>query len=152
MKKVLLFAVCVLMSLHASAQKNSYKGFPSVIWPKLYDIKYVTANDGQGEYDKPVFSTAAKSLDGKVITVPGYIVPFETGMKSSHFMLSSLPLSTCFFCGGAGPETVVEIFMKDEIAYSDKPVEITGRLKLNASDPEKMIYILLNSEVTAEGF
>jgi superfamily II helicase len=67
-------------------------------------------------------------------------------MKGTHFMLSSLPLNACFFCGVGGPETVVEIFLTNPITYTDKPVEIKGKLILNDKDPDKMIYQLIAAE------
>lgn len=146
---ILLFAITGI-SIASFAQKNTYKGFPSLIWPKLYDIEFVKAKDKLGEYDKPVFSQAAKTLQGKKIAVPGYMVPFESGLGGKHFMFSSMPLNACFFCGVGGPETVIEVYVKSPVNFSDKPVEISGILKLNDKDPDKMIYILENAEVTGE--
>jgi hypothetical protein len=132
------------------AQKNLYQGFPSLVWPKLYDITFIKAQDRQGEYQKPVFSKGIKALEGKLISVPGYMVPFENGIKSSHFMLSSLPLNACFFCGVGGVETVMEIFLKKEASYTEKPVEVRGVFRLNQSEPDQMIYILDQAEITGE--
>ncbi len=148
MKHRLLIIVAVsIFSVSAYAQKSTYKGFPSLVWPKLYDITFVKASDALGEYEKPVFTASVRAFNGKPVSLPGYIVPFENGVKSSHFMFSSMPLNACFFCGVGGPETVVEVFCKEEITYTDKPVEIRGVLKLNATNPDKMIYILENAEV-----
>jgi hypothetical protein len=143
-------AAIVVLSVSSFAQKNTYKGFPSLIWPKLYDIQFVKAKDKLGEYDKPIFSQAAKTLQGKKITVPGYMVPFESGLRGTHFMFSSMPLNACFFCGVGGPETVIEVYVKTSVSFSEKPVEVSGTLKLNDKDPDKMIYILENAEVTGE--
>lgn len=145
--KLFIVVAASLISVAAYSQKSTYKGFPSLVWPKLYDITYVKGNDAFGDFDKPVFTESVKSFNGKSITLPGYIVPFENGVKSSHFMFSSMPLNACFFCGVGGPETVVEVFTKKEITYTDKPVEIRGILRLNAVDPDKMIYILEDAEV-----
>jgi hypothetical protein len=150
MKNSIITTVFVLLTIVAFAQKNTYKGFPSLIWPKLYEIQFVKATDKLGDYEKPIFSAAAKSIDGKLVTIPGYIVPFETGMKSNHLMLSSLPLNACFFCGVGGPETVIEVYLKKEITYTEKPIEVQGVLKLNDKNPDKMIYILENAEMTGE--
>jgi hypothetical protein len=150
MKKIIVAMVLVVSGLNVLAQKKQYIGLPSLVWPKLYDVKFVKATDQNGEYDKPVFSDAAKSLNGKTITLPGYIVPFESGMRSKHFMFTSLPLNACFFCGVGGPETVVEVFLKSEINYSDKPMEIKGVLRINEKDPDKMIYLLENAELLGE--
>ncbi|HEY0740718.1 MAG TPA: DUF3299 domain-containing protein [Chryseosolibacter sp.] len=151
MRKFFLIAVLLVGALNAFAQSRNYNGLPSLVWPKLYDVKFVKASDAQGEYDKPIFGESAKSLNGKSITLPGYIVPFETGVtKSKHFMFTSLPLNACFFCGVGGPETVVEVFLKNEISYSDKPMEIKGTLRINDKDPDKMIYVLENVELLGE--
>jgi hypothetical protein len=149
--KILLFVLTSLfLSSPGFGQKKTYSGFPSMIWPKLYDIKYVKANDKEGEFEKPIFGSSVKSLNGKTISLPGYIVPFENVQKSKHIMLSSLPLNACFFCGVGGPETVIEVFLKKEISYTEKPIEIQGVLKLNDADPDKLIYILENAEITGE--
>jgi hypothetical protein len=139
----------IVLSTTALAQKQSYKGLPSLIWPKLYDIRFVKAVD-PSEADKPVFSDAAKAINGKIVTLPGYIVPFTSGLKSTHFMLSSLPLNACFFCGVGGPETVVEVFSTSPVQFTEKPVEVQGTLRLNEHDPDKMIYILEKAEYLGE--
>lgn len=144
----IITALTLSLAFHAAAgQTKVYNGFPSLIWPKLYNVTYIRKTDKDGQYDKPVFSEETKSLQGKKISLPGYIVPFEGGIKSSHFMFSSMPLNACFFCGVGGPESAVEVFTKEKIQYTDKPVEISGVLRLNDKDPDKMIYVLEDAEV-----
>jgi hypothetical protein len=149
-RSIILAAAVFLVYTAAGQPKNVYKGFPSLIWPKLYDIRFEKANDKLGEYEKPVFSTQAKALNGKNVTLPGYMVPFDNGLKGTNFMLSSLPLNACFFCGVGGPETVVEVHLTSETSYREKPIEVRGTLRLNDKDPDKMIYILENAEITGE--
>ena len=116
----------------------------------MYDIKYTKGSDASGEYEKPVFSEAAKALDRKMVTLPGYIVPFSNGLNATHFMLSSLPLNACFFCGVGGPESAVEVFTAAPIRFTEKPIEVRGLLRLNDKDPDKMIYILEKAEYLGE--
>jgi hypothetical protein len=142
--------ILIILPFSAFSQKSTYQGFPSLIWPKLYDISFVKASDDLGEFDKPVFTPAVKSMAGKTITLPGYMVPFENGVKGSHFMVSSMPLNACFFCGVGGPQTVIEIFSKEPVTFNEKPIEVRGILKLNDADPEKMIYILEQAEIVGE--
>jgi hypothetical protein len=149
MRLKVFFLATFLVSFSASAQKLTYRGFPSLIWPTLYNLEYEKAKESEG-IDKPVFNEKTKILAGKKIVLPGYMVPFTDGMKSENFLLSSLPLSACFFCGVGGPETVVQVFTDRPVNYTDKPVEIRGILRLNDSDPEKMIYILEGSELLGE--
>src|SRR6188768_310352 len=142
---LILFLLIVLPPISQGPSK--YKGFPTLIWPKLYDIRFEKSKDDLGEFDKPIFSAAAKSLNGKTISLPGYVVPFDNGMKSNHFMFTSLPLNACFFCGVGGPETVVEVYCPNPVNYSEKPIEIKGILKLNSTNPDKMIYVIENAEI-----
>jgi len=146
----IVFLATVLSFSGLAQTKNEYKGFPSLIWPKLYNIQYQKESADFGGLDKPIFSEGVKALSGKTVTLPGYMIPFEKGMKGNHFMLSSLPINACFFCGVGGPESVVEVFLTEEVFYNDKPIEVNGVLKLNNSDPEKMIYILEKAEVVGE--
>jgi hypothetical protein len=148
MTRILLLILVMVPASYICAQKNTYKGFPSLVWPKLYDITFKKAKDARGEYDVPIFSEAAKSLDNMVVSVPGYMVPFENGVASDHFMLSSLPLNACFFCGVGGPESVIEVFVKKKVSYSEKAIEVRGTLHLNSTDPDQMIYILKDAEIT----
>jgi hypothetical protein len=141
MKKVTLFLLILIPSV-TLAQKSTYKGLPSLVWPTLYNITY----QKEGDLDKPVFTKELLALSTTQVTLPGYMVPFENGMKGSHFMLSSMPLNACFFCGVGGPETVVEVFLTKPITYTDKPIEVKGKLILNNSDPDKMIYVLESAD------
>ena len=150
--KVLLSIVLVVINFLGIAQNSiGYKGYPSLIWAKLYAIQYTQSKDELGEYEKPLFSNEVKALEGKVITLPGYIVPFETSkIKSNEFILTSLPLNACFFCGVGGPETVIEVNLKKPISYTDKLVEVKGVLRLNNCNPDKMIYRLDQAEYLGE--
>jgi hypothetical protein len=150
MKIKLVAALILLGCVLTGTAQNKYTGFPSVVWPKLYDIKFEKAKDDLGEFQKPVFSAAAKSLNGKVVILPGYMIPFETGSKGAKFMFSSLPINACFFCGVGGPESVVEVNMKQPLSFHDKPVDIKGILRLNDKDPDKMIYIIEQAEFVGE--
>jgi hypothetical protein len=142
----LIFMGCAL----SGAAQNKYTGFPSLVWPKLYDIKYEKKKDKLGEYDKPIFSASAKALNGKIVTLPGYMMPFEHGSKGVKFMFSSMPINACFFCGVGGPESVMEVTMKQPLTFHDKPIELKGILRLNDQDPDKMIYILEQAEFIGE--
>ncbi|CAN0449882.1 unnamed protein product [Phaeothamnion confervicola] len=149
MKRLVAAMILLGCALHGTAQ-NKYTGFPSMVWPKLYDIKFEKAKDNLGEYQKPVFSAAVKALNGKVVALPGYMIPFEGGSKGTKFMFSSMPLNACFFCGVGGPESVIEVNTKQPLSFHDKPIEIKGILRLNDTDPDKMIYILEQAEFVDE--
>jgi hypothetical protein len=62
-------------------------------------------------------------------------------------MLSAFPTATCFFCKGAGPESVMEVYPSKPIPFSKNAVTIKGKLELNELDYLKMAYILKNAQI-----
>jgi hypothetical protein len=48
----------------------------------------------------------------------------------------------CFFCGGAGPETVLEVSALEPIKYTAEAITIKGKLELNDEDINRLIYSL----------
>jgi hypothetical protein len=112
------------------------------MWKILMSVKYKYYKDAY----IPQFTDNIKAYDGKTVTLKGYIYPLEESSKHTIFMLSYYPISVCFFCGGAGPESVVEVNAKTFITHTSKPITIKGKLKLNKIDRERVFYILLNAE------
>ncbi len=113
-------------------------------WKTLSKVDYKTRFDEltQFEEEYPIFSEEVKALDGTEITVVGWMIPLDELRGENYFVLSSLPFANCFFCGGAGPETVMEIFSKKQIDFTEKKIKVTGKLKINADDPLRLMYIL----------
>ena len=52
----------------------------------------------------------------------------------------------CFFCGGAGPETVMEVYAKTPVKFTSEAVTLRGKLELNADDVNRLIYSLTEAE------
>ena len=88
----------------------------------------------------PTFSSDVKSLEGKKIAIEGYVIPLSPG----RYVLSANPFASCFFCGNAGPESVMELFLQDtsKIYFSDEFRGFAGVLELNDSDIDHMNYML----------
>jgi hypothetical protein len=141
LKRTIATYFIVFLSTAVIAQTS-----PSV-WRDLSDVTYKIGQDEFGELYIPVFSDKIKKLEGKVVEADGYIIPFEGMFKPEHIILSSLPLAECFFCGSGGPETVMEVMMKNPIKYTSKRVKVKGTLTLNDKDPEKLMYILTNAQL-----
>jgi len=145
---LLIFALAQIgFSQSKTAVKTNLKAsFLEDIWKTLLSVKY--------KYDKnayiPVFEKKHKDLDNQIVTIKGYIYPLEEATKHSFFMLSYYPVNICFFCGGAGPESVVEVSAKQPINFTNKPIFLKGKLKLNAADPERLFYLLLDAEQVSQ--
>lgn len=139
--KTLFFAIASFFMVYSSfAQEVN-------VWKDLTNVTYKISEDDFGELYLPEFGDKIKKMEGKVITADGYIIPFEGMFKPEHIILSSLPLAECFFCGSGGPETVMEVMLKNPIKYTSKRVKVKGTLVLNSKDPEKLMYILKDAEL-----
>ncbi len=119
------------------------------IWPILSQVKYKKIQDEQlgFEVDYPIFSSELKSLDGKWVQVKGYIIPTDGYKSHTEFVFSAFPYKSCYFCGGAGPETVMEIQAHQGIQFTSEKIELKGRLKLNDSDLNRLMFILTDAEI-----
>jgi hypothetical protein len=94
----------------------------------------------------PTFGPNLAKLDGKDVTIKGYVIPVD--LESGLYVLSAFPYSMCFFCGGAGPESVMSLkFKKNGKRYKTDEVQtFKGKLKLNANDIYELNYILQDAE------
>lgn len=119
------------------------------IWKSLAKISYKKEYDELMGFkvDKPVFSESVKTLDNKEVTIKGYIIPIEGYKSHKEFIFSAFPYSMCFFCGGAGPETVMEVEAVEGIKYSADAITIKGNLKLNDKDINRLMYKLVNAKL-----
>ena len=81
------------------------------------------------------------------MTVKGFIIPVEGYKGHKEFILSAFPYSMCFFCGGAGPESVMEVTAIEPIEYSAEAVTIKGKLVLNPDDVNKLMYSLTGAKL-----
>ncbi len=131
----------IAFSLGLQAQDSMWKTLGKITYKKEYD-------EMMGfKVDVPVFSNEVQKLEGKEVTMKGYIIPVEGYKSHKDFIFSAYPYSMCFFCGGAGPETVLEVKAKSPVAFSADPITIKGTLHLNSTDINKLMYSLSNVEM-----
>lgn len=137
-----LFIILTVILIAASAepllaqQENMWKTLSKITYKKEYDEMLGF------KVDVPVFSKELQSLEGKEITIKGYIIPVEGYKSHKEFIFSAYPYNMCFFCGGAGPETVMEVKAKSPVAFTADPITIKGKLHLNATDINRLMYSL----------
>jgi hypothetical protein len=116
-------------------------------WNELADVSfYVKPVDGY-EIELPKFGNRAIALQGKKISVKGYLIPLSESGRDSRYMLSSMPFSSCFFCGAAGPETVIELLLKQKIKFSENAIVVEGVLVLNDKNIDRHMYILKDASI-----
>ena len=139
----LLVLLLIGFSSAVSSQEKS-------MWNTLAKVTVETKFDEILNYDveEYTFSKEVKELNGKKVTLEGWMIPLDELRGENYFVLSSLPFANCFFCGGAGPETVAEVFTKKDMKFTEDRIKVTGILTVNSDDPLKLMYILNVAEVT----
>jgi hypothetical protein len=144
---VLLFFFMSLFVHHDTLHAQS--GTTESLWKTLAKITYKKEYDEflGFKIDRPVFSEEIKALDGKEVTVKGFIIPVEGYKSHKEFILSAFPYSMCFFCGGAGPESVMEVQAVEAISYVAESIVLKGKLHLNSEDVNKLMFSLSEARI-----
>lgn len=138
----------MLPAVHAQPDKASDES----LWKTLAKITYKKEYDEflGFKIDKPVFSDDIKALEGKEVTVKGFIIPVEGYKSHKEFIFSAFPYNMCFFCGGAGPESVMEVFATDAVKYTAESITLKGTLELNPDDVNRLMYFLKDAKLVEE--
>ncbi len=123
-----------------------------ITWKTLNDVKFTDkySKEVDALYYYPTFGSKLKTLDGKEVYLKGYILDVDP--TKSYYILSRHPYASCFFCGSGGPDSIVELKLKEHnLKFSmDQLVTIKGKLKLNADDIWQCNYIFEQAEVYTE--
>jgi hypothetical protein len=136
--KFLVFIYFVLSSYISFSQTNVWNTLGLVTYKKSFDAEFgIETKNAQ-------VSPLALALNGKEIEVSGYIIALEVKKEQSHFMFSKFNQNMCFFCGKAGPETAMQVFMKNDkkVAYSDDKIKVKGILRIDPKDANSLLYTL----------
>lgn len=134
--------IALITSTHFSnsglSEDNIWVTLMKIKWVKKYNKKYKT------NMFYPKFNKATLALHGKTVVVKGHLIPTEMYAGRGEFVvLSALPFKSCYFCGAAGPESVMEVHLKRRrTTFHATKLAFKGRLELNHNDPDHLIYIL----------
>ena len=119
-------------------------------WKLLGQIKYVkkASTDYPEGVMYPVINTSLKTKQTKTIYMSGFIVPID----NKSYALSKNVFASCFFCGQAGPETIMGIKFKNPGTKlkTDQYVTLQGTFRYNDSDVEDWIYHIENAVVVSK--
>ena len=140
--KQFIFSLSLLLTGSLYAQHH-------LEWTTLADVKFkqVFSNELGITYDEATFGPFISLFKEKEVMIKGYMIPLD-GMGVSY-VLSRNPNATCFFCGGAGPETVVELELVPSAIGKYKLDEyrtFKGVLHFNKKNLDHLTYVLKNAE------
>lgn len=128
MKNVIIFLTFLTISCHGQ-ERLTWNTFERITFEEVFEPVSATW------VQTPVWTDDLKEWDGKFVKITGYVIALDA--VSSQYALSAFPFSSCFFCGAAGPESVLELILKDSDKYlTDDVITFEGILQLN-TDPLK---------------
>jgi len=121
----------------------------TIDWGTLSDVVFeVKYDENVGiSYEEATFGPGVIPLEGQEVAITGYMIPLD-GFGVAY-ALSRNPNSSCFFCGGAGPETVIELKLKPNAMRryrTDDRLLFRGTLQINRSNADNFTYVMLNAE------
>jgi hypothetical protein len=143
--RFLLSAILVFASMAASGQTLvSWNSFAEVTFHRQYSETF----GFEVNVKPPEFSKELMAFNGKEIKVKGYVIPVD--VELGMYMVSANAFANCFFCGNAGPETVVEIFPSSKLPRfkTDEIVTFSGILQINTQGEMNAVpYQLFQAKV-----
>ena len=125
----------IVIILLLSAASMSVFAQPLVSWDTFAQVtfhrQYSETFGFEVNVKPPQFAPKLLAYNGKEIMVKGYVIPVD--VELGMYMVSANPFANCFFCGNAGPETVVEIFPASKLPRfsTDQIVTFKGILQIN---------------------
>ncbi|GAB4416800.1 MAG: hypothetical protein OHK0039_26470 [Bacteroidia bacterium] len=149
MKRLLSAALPVMLWLFGSTAPLSAQTL--LTWKDLARVDYASQMDDALGYlvMKPVYAPQLKALDGQRVQIKGYVLPIDT--QGQQYILSAFPYSNCFFCGGAGRESVLELKLADTSAtYEMDEVRVFEGVLVLSEDPFGLNYYLTEARPVRE--
>ena len=145
-----LFRIFILILISSNLYFPSISAQTRIDWINLADVTFEEKKDSVDaplSYNFATFGETLIALAGQEVSITGYMIPMDP--MGITFVLSRNPNATCFFCGGAGPETVLQLNMKKSALKrytTDDRLTFKGKLQLNEKDINSLTYVLEEAE------
>jgi hypothetical protein len=111
------------------------------LWRKFVHCK-LGYNEETGVYSIHL-TREVKALDGKTVTLRGFVLPMDGSDRTKHFLLSrNTPV--CMYCPPGQPNEVVEVEASKAIDWTDNMVAVTGKLRL-VNDQERAVFFKMEN-------
>lgn len=141
----LVFFICSAFQLFA--QPPTHIPLMNSTWKMIAERKYKKNSEFKMV---PSFPAKLEALQNKPVELPGYMIPINADVAHKEFMLAVVPMDQCPYCGQGDIPSMVEVKMIKEVAYTDKPIKIKGKLKLNKSGDYQSEIFLLDAELVKQ--
>jgi len=114
------------------------------LWAVFAKCK-VTSNHQDFTYSI-VRTAEVEALEGKELTIQGFMLPLEAKDKFTHYLLSKRT-PTCGFCPPGEPNEVVEVFSDKPVAWEEGMVAVTGTMAFTDNAEKGLFFQLKNAKL-----
>ena len=138
MPKIKFVLILIIFAIQGYAQETLTQKINRVT---LRDVKFTKKFNKEYELDflYPTFGSNLLKLQGKIVEIKGYVIP----VNQNVFVLSAKPMASCFFCGGSGPESILQLnFATKNRFKTDQIITVKGKFRLNPDNVDDLNYIL----------
>lgn len=87
---------------------------------------------------------AVEALDGTVIVLDGFMIPYDEAPRQRQFLLSP-SLVDCPYCAPGGETGLVEVFVRRPVAVTQRPFSVRGRLRIMRDVGGGFLYSLVDA-------
>jgi len=127
-----IFFLFSVYSAAAQTQKHNPKDqLRSLNWDVIGSVKFELTEKNEL---LPLFTESIRRFENRDFDLTGYLIPIKSGQKQQKFLLATLPINQCYFCGQNGIPVMIMIEMENAVLYSEKPIRVRGVLKLEQKD------------------
>jgi len=136
---VLILALCSLSLKAQSPTKITWRQLATTRFEEVFDAS-------RNSWSQMAhFPPEVQAWQGQRVRITGYMVPVD--VTGSVYALSAYTFSSCFFCGGAGPESVMglEMVTKNQKFKTDQVVTWEGVLQLKSKPGMGFHFTLRNA-------
>ncbi len=141
-------------ALKVKSSRPLVKAFDESLLPPVQSDKpnalpwRVLAATAIGAKGRPTFVKYLEQLDGKTVTLTGFMQPTKDAAEQSEFLLLEYPVG-CWFCEVPDPTGLMSVELKADTTaeYRRGLVKVTGTLVLNRDNPEGYLFALKDARV-----
>jgi hypothetical protein len=133
------------------ASKSDNADLPAISASGINYLPWTVLADTVVERDfNPTFARYLQELDGKKVSLTGFIQPLNEDLDLHEFMLIEYPIG-CWYCEMPELNSIVFVELPEGKTFTNTKtlVKVTGTLKLNKTDPENFLYTLEGAKASA---
>ncbi|MFM8272781.1 MAG: hypothetical protein ACKODX_10670 [Gemmata sp.] len=141
-------------AIKARSSRPLLKAFDEALLPAISDDKVnalpwpvlaATSIDAKG---KAAFAKYLDKLDGKPVTLTGFMQPVKDELAPTGFLLLEYPVG-CWFCEVPDPTGLLNVELKagTTAEFRKGLIKVTGTLSLNRDDPEGYLFSLKGAKI-----